>query len=91
MVFSGITALFTALWLVLVGFVLLQIFGRVYEGGELVFAGLFITAPPVFISTLLALLLVGPRNCKVAWISALLWLSPVAVGLVGALVFSMHK
>ena len=76
---SACVVICTLLWLAISGLVILQIIGRVYEGGELVFAGIIITAPPVFIFTTIALLLVGPKRCKIAWISALLYFSPVII------------
>jgi hypothetical protein len=81
---SAGAAFFTASWLTLCGFVMLQIIGHVYEGGELVFVRIFLTAPPVLLITMFALLLVGPRRCKVAWIFALLYLSPLLISLVAA-------
>lgn len=80
--FSAGALLFTILWLAICAFVMLQIIGQVYEGGELVFAGIFLTAPPVFICTIGALLLVGPKRCKLAWMSALFYFSPVIVALI---------
>lgn len=82
-------AFFTGLWLLVCGFVLLQIFGRVFEGGELVFAALFLTAPPVVIFTALALWLVGPRRCRLAWISAVLYVSPIAISIIIGMVASL--
>ena len=90
-VLSTIAALSTALWLAVVAFVELQLITGVFEGGELVFAGIFFTAPPVFISAIWAMRLVGARHCKLAWISALLWLSPLIVGLIGGLFYSGRK
>ena len=93
-IFSAVAALFTGLWLLLCAFVFLQIMTGVYEGGELVFAGIFLTAPPVLLSTVLALLFVGPRRCKVAWISGLLYLSPpIVCGIIAAIasVFGLFK
>lgn len=85
------SAVFTGLWLAIWVFVILQIVGGVYEGGELIFAGLFLTAPPVALGTLGALVLVGPKQCKVAWISALLYCSPFIFGVVIACVAPLFR
>jgi hypothetical protein len=71
------------MWLAVWAFVILQIIGRVYEGGELVFAALFLTAPPVFLCTGGALILVGAKRCKLAWISALIYIAPFLVSVLG--------
>lgn len=70
------SALFTFLWLTIVGFFLLQVFGGVSEGGELIFIGMLLTAPPVCILTIGALLLAGPKHSKLAWISAIAYTTP---------------
>ena len=75
---------FTILWLLICALFAIQIIGGVVEGGELVMGGLVLTAPPVFICTVGAMLLVGRKRSKLAWVSALLWLSPVIVLLVFA-------
>src|SRR5262245_50117910 len=93
-IFSAVAALFTGLWLLLCVFVFLQMMTGVYEGGELVFVGIFLTAPPVLLSTVLAIFFVGPRRCKVAWISGLLYLSPpIICGIIAAIasVFGFFK
>ena len=70
---------FVTLWLLVWAFVFWQISAGVFEGGELVFAAIFITAPPVLLFTILALCLVGPSRCKLAWISALFYFAPFVV------------
>jgi hypothetical protein len=79
------SASFTALWLAIFGFFLLQVFTGVCEGGELIFIGLFLTALPVCLLTLGALLLVGPKYCKLAWISAIAYAAPFIICLFTAL------
>lgn len=74
------SAFFTFLWLAMVGFFLLQVFTGVCEGGELIFIGIPLTAVPVYILTIGALLLAGPKHCKLAWISAIVYLTPFIVG-----------
>jgi len=49
--------------------VMWQSIGGVYEGPILVFVALFFTLPPAIFFTAVALFLVGPRRCKLAWIS----------------------
>jgi hypothetical protein len=90
-ILGGIVALFTALWLLIILFVILQMIGGVYEGGELVFVGVFLTAPPVFICSILAMILVGPKRCKMAWLSALLWLAPWVVSIIITCVVLIFK
>jgi hypothetical protein len=51
------------------GFVMLQWAGGAYAGAALPFIILVLTFPPAIIRTIISLFLVGPRRCKLAWIS----------------------
>jgi hypothetical protein len=64
-----ITLLCAVLFYLSFGFVTLQAIGGVYDGPILVFIVLFLTLPPAIICTIISLILVGPRWCKLAWIS----------------------
>jgi hypothetical protein len=73
---SAGSAFFTVLWLVVFGFMIHQVMGQGYERGKWVYQAVFLTGPPVLFCTVTAFLLVGPRRCKLAWISALVYLLP---------------
>ena len=82
----------TFLWLVIWAVVTLQLIGGVYEGGELLFVGIVFTAPVVFIFTCLSLLLVGAKRCKVACISAFLYLvCPLLILLISGVVSELFR
>jgi hypothetical protein len=64
-----ITMLCAALFFLSFVFVFLQVAGGVYDGPILIFVVLFLTGPPAIVCTIISLILVGPRRCKLAWIS----------------------
>ncbi len=57
-------------------FVTAQIYAGVYGGPELLIAVTFVTLPPALLCTVVALILVGWRRCKLAWISLSLFAWP---------------
>lgn len=64
-----ITMLCAALFFLSFVFVFLQAVTKVYDGPILMFVVLFFTLPPAIVCTIISLILVGPRRCKLAWIS----------------------
>jgi hypothetical protein len=66
----SITTLFCALlyWLVY-AFVTAQVFAGVYDGPVLLIIATIITFPPALLCTVITMILVGWRRCKLAWIS----------------------
>jgi hypothetical protein len=66
----GIVSLLCAvLFYLSFAFVMWQSIAGVYDGPILVFVALFFTLPPSIVCTVIALFLVGPRRCKLAWMS----------------------
>jgi hypothetical protein len=68
-----ITLLCAILFYLSFGFVMLQWAGGAYAGAALPFIVLVFTLPPAIICTIISLFLVGPRRCKLAWISLCLY------------------
>jgi hypothetical protein len=66
---SIITFLCALLYWLVLAFITAQIHAGVYGGPELVIAATFFLLPPAAICTLTALILVGWRRCRLAWIS----------------------
>lgn len=64
-----ITLLCVILFYLSFAFVMWQTVAGIYDGPILVFVTLFLTAPLAIICTVISLMLVGPRRCKLAWIS----------------------
>jgi hypothetical protein len=64
-----ITMLCAVLFFLSFVFVFLQVASGVYDGPILMFAVLFFTLPPAIVCIIISLILVGPRRCKLAWIS----------------------
>lgn len=76
----GVIALFcTLLWLLTNAFVVAQQIAGVYDGPMLIVVAFVLTFPPLILCTIFALMLVGPRRCKLAWISLLIYLLPFTV------------
>ena len=53
--------------------------------GIIMVIGLVVTLPPALICTAIAVFLVGPRRSKLSWISLCVYLLPVVIIVVGAL------
>jgi hypothetical protein len=64
---------------------MLQAVAGVYDGPILILIVLFFTLPPAIICTVISLILVGPRRCKVAWISLCVFGLPFVVAMGAAL------
>jgi hypothetical protein len=71
-----ITMLCAALFFLSFVFVFLQAVTGVYDGPILIFIVLFLTLPPAIVCTIISLILVGPRRCKLAWISLCAFVVP---------------
>jgi hypothetical protein len=74
-----VTLLCTLLWLLTLGFVTAQCVAGVYNGPELGVGILVLTFPPTLLCTIIALFLVGPRRCKLAWISLCVYIAPIVI------------
>ena len=48
--------------------------------GIIIVVGLLVTLPPAIVCTVIAMILVGPRGAKLAWMSLCLFLLPVLCG-----------
>jgi uncharacterized membrane protein (DUF485 family) len=66
---SIITLLCALLYWLVLAFITAQIHAGVYGGPELGIAATILMLPPAAICTIIALILVGWRRCKLAWIS----------------------
>jgi hypothetical protein len=77
-----ITMLCAALFFLSFVFVFLQAVTGVYDGPILMFAVLFLTLPQAIICTIISLILVGPRRCKLAWISLCTFALPFVIAIV---------
>jgi hypothetical protein len=66
---SIVTLLCAGLYWLVYLFVTAQVYAGVYGGPELLIVGTILTLPPAAICTIVAMILVGPRRCKTAWIS----------------------
>jgi hypothetical protein len=77
-----ITMLCAILFFLSFAFVCLQVAGGVYDGPILMFAVLFFTFPPSIVCTIISLILVGPRRCKLAWISLCTFALPFVIAIV---------
>jgi hypothetical protein len=63
------------------GLVIWQAVAGVYPGAGFVFIVLLITLPPAILCTVISLILVGPRRCKLAWISLCTFALPFAIAI----------
>jgi len=68
-VLGAITLACAALFYLSFGFVILQSLGGTYDGVALPIISLVLTLPPAVVCTIIAMILVGPKRCKLAWIS----------------------
>jgi hypothetical protein len=50
-----------------------------------------VTFPPALMATIISLLLVGPRHCKLAWISLSVYPATFALGILAAIIDSAIK
>ena len=66
---SIITLLCAILFYLSIAFVTLQAIGGVYDGPILALVALFFSLPTAIVCTVIALVLVGHRECKIALIS----------------------
>jgi putative exporter of polyketide antibiotics len=67
---SGVvTALCATLFSLTYAFVAAQVVAVAYDNPLLLFIVTALTFPPAIVFTSIAMLLVGPRHCKLAWIS----------------------
>jgi hypothetical protein len=74
---SGVgTALCATLFSLTYAFVAAQVFAGVYDNPLLLIIITAFTLPPAIVCTGIAMLLVGPRYCKLAWISLSLFVIP---------------
>ena len=74
-----VTVLCTLLWLLTFGLIVAQSVAGVYESPVLGIAILVLTFPPALLCTIIAMLLVGPRRCKLAWISLCIYIAPLVI------------
>lgn len=66
---SIVTVLCAGVYWLAYAFVAAQVYAGVYGGPELLIAATILTLVPALICTSIALILVGPRRCKLAWLS----------------------
>lgn len=89
--FGAVAVFFSSLWLLGNAFVMLQAATGAYEGPEGMFVILFFTGPPMFLAAVIAMLLVGFRRCKLAWIAFGLYALPFFALVVTVLVEAILK
>ena len=68
------------------GFMALQVKAGVYDGPELGFIVGFVTFTPAFIATVISLILVGPKHCKLAWISLCVYPATFVMAILAAII-----
>lgn len=83
---GAVSMLFSSIWLLANGFVALQASSGAYDGPEGLAIAFLFTAPPVFFTSGIALLVVGRRRCKLVWISLGLYSVPIAGLIAGVIV-----
>jgi len=88
---SLITACCAALFLLTIAFMIAQSVAGVYDSPILGVAVLMFTLPPAIICTLIAVILVGFRRCRLAWISLSTFVLPFALTLIAILWESVSK
>jgi hypothetical protein len=83
-IFGVITLLCAILFFLSFLFVMWQAVAGVYDGAILLFVVLFLTLPPAILCTVVSLILVGPRQCKLAWVSLCMFVLPflIAIGVI---------
>ena len=72
-----VTVLCTLLWILTFALIVMQSVAGVYESPVLGVGVLVVTFPPALLCTIVALVLVGPRRCKLAWISFCIYVLPL--------------
>ena|ERR1039457_3726996 len=81
---SLVSFLCAAVFLMAVAFNCWQASAGVYEGPLLAIVAAFFTFPVALLCTVVSVVLVGARNCKLAWLSLSGYTLPIALAIVAA-------
>jgi hypothetical protein len=79
MTLGVVTVLCALLWFLTFAFIVAQSIAGVYDSPFLALGILALTFPPALFCTTIAIILVGPRHCKLAWIALCIYVAPLVV------------
>jgi hypothetical protein len=81
---SVVSLLCVALFVLALAFNCLQASAGVYDGPLLTILAAFFTFPIALLCTIVSMVLVGPRNCKLAWLSLSGYTLPIILAIIAA-------